>query len=230
MSTLQFPNNFSGTHGRRAALAAFRTTDTNQNFTVSVYHAPPNQQAILGLERLAQSPMLYSVNNGGVAQPVGRRILGGDYNLNVNVEPGYSWLTNPVPAGAGTVAVTNAMTHLGNMADAVRQWGTNPANWGNNSGDYRDLQLDNIFSSPVAAAGSGVVDLVADVMNAASPVRAIAQTFVVTNPLNNMPAFPNSWSIQLPLNVNLNWAGYAWMLVRYGISDHLPVFASVNII
>ncbi|HET7505705.1 MAG TPA: hypothetical protein VFK02_32015 [Kofleriaceae bacterium] len=241
LSTVDFPNNFSVTHGRRAALATFRTTDTAVNFTVSVYHAPPNAYATVGLEQVAKTPQLYNVDNGGAVQAVTGRLLGGDYNLDVNTVPEYSWLTNPVPVpppptapgqGAGTVAITTALTHFGSMAAAVALWGNNLANWSANPVQYRDLQLDNIFwASPsgAPAPAGGVVDVVQSVMTPGNPLRAIAQTFTLVNPNTNNPAFPFAFSIPLPLNVNLSFAACAWMLVRYGVSDHLPVLNVVTI-
>jgi hypothetical protein len=237
LSPLQFPNNYSASYGRRAALATFRTTDTHQNFTVSVYHAPPNARAIQGLEALAKTPGLYAVNNAGAVQNVGARMLGGDYNLDVNIQPEYTWLTDPVPAvpppaaagqGAGTAPVTNADTHLIDMRAAVNRWGDIIANWSNTPADYRHLQLDNIFMAAPVGAGH-VADIIADIMNPASGVRFIAQGFVLTNPATMLPAFPSAWSIPLPLNVNLSFAPCAWLLMRYGISDHLPVFATATI-
>lgn len=241
LSTVDFPNNFSGSNGRRAALATFRTTDTGNEFAVSVYHAPPNARAIQGLQALAMTPGLYIADNGGVMVNVPGRMLAGDYNLDVNTQPEYSWLTNPEPAvppptgagqGAGTTAITNANSHLMNMNAAVATWGTILANWSGNPVAYRDDQYDNIFyASPAMAPApaGGVIDLVAELMNAASPVRAVANTFVTLNPANQNPAFPFAFNVPLPLNVNLNVAAVAWMLARYGVSDHLPVFAQVTI-
>jgi hypothetical protein len=241
LASIEFPNNFSATHGRRAAFAAFRTTDTHTNFAVSVYHAPPNQQAILGLEALARTPALYTVDNAGAAQAVTGRLLGGDYNLDVTTEPAYSWLTNPVPAapppaaagqGAGSTGITADRTRLGTMKAALREWGDDLANWSNDAADYRESRLDNIFyASPAAApaAAGQVVDLVAEIMLPASPIRALAQQFETLNPATNNPAFPFAFSLPQPLAANLNFACCAWLLVNYAISDHLPVQATVTI-
>jgi hypothetical protein len=241
LSTVDFPNNFSDTNGRRACLATFRTTDTNTNFTVSVYHAPPNARAIQGLEALAKTPGLYSVDNGGNVQNVPGRLLGGDYNLDVNVQPEYSWLTNAVPAnppptqageGAGCVAITTAKTHLGAMKEAIATWGTVLANWPANPLLYRDEQYDNIFyDSPSMAPnpGGGVFDMIAEIMNVHSAIRGIAQQFTTLNPTTNNPAFPFAFSIPTPLNVNLSLAPCAWMLYRYGVSDHYPIVLTITL-
>jgi len=238
LSPLDFPCNFSDREGRRAALATFRTTDTNNNFTVSVYHAPPNARAIRGLEVLAKTPGLYTVDNAGAAQAVGMRLLGADYNLDVNIQPEYSWLTDPVPAapppaaagqGAGTAPITAADTTLMNMSNAVARWGNDLAAWSNVATDYRALQLDNIFWAAAPGAVGGPVDLVAMIMNPASPVRVIAQSFVTLDAVTQGPAFPFAFSLPPPLNVNLSLGCCAWMLARYGVSDHLPVFTSAAI-
>lgn len=241
LSTLQFPNNFSATNGRRAALATLRTADTAVNVAVSVYHAPPNARATQGLEALAKTPALYAVDNAGAAQAVTGRLLGGDYNLDVNVQPEYTWLTNPVPAapppaaageGAGSTAITTQDTSLITMAQAVARWGNDIANWSVNPVDYRGAQYDNIFhASPAAApaAVGGVYDLIGQVMLPGSPVRAVAQQFVTLNAATGMPAFPSAFSLPLPLAVNLSNPACAWLLARYGVSDHLPVLAQVTI-
>lgn len=243
LSPLQFPNGFSMINGRRPAIATFRTTDTNVNFAIYDWHSVPGNP-VPGLEASAKTPALYTVNNAGAVQAVTGRVLAGDYNMWVT-QPEFVWLTNPVPAppppvafgqGAGTTPILPAnvqaqYTHLGKIADAIAVWGPALAGWSGNSVDYRDYQLDNsYYASPngAPAPGGGVVDMLAQIANPASPLRAIAQTFVLTYP-NGNPAFPNAAVIPMPLNVNLSTMACAFLLYRYGISDHLPVFNSVTI-
>jgi hypothetical protein len=243
LSPLQFPNGFSPVNGRRPAIATFRTTDTGVNFAVYDWHSVPGNP-VPGLEQSARTPDLYTVNNAGAVQPVTGRVLAGDYNMWVT-QPEFTWLTNPVPAppppvlagqGAGTTPILPAnvqaqYTHLSKIANAIAAWGPVLAGWSANSVEYRDCQLDNsYYASPngAPAPGGGVVDLVAEIANPASPLRAIAQTFVLTNP-DGSAAFPNAPVVPLPLNVNLNTTACAFLLYRYGISDHLPVFNSVTI-
>lgn len=237
LSSLQFPNNFSASHGRRAAIANFKTTDTNTNFAVSVYHAPPNNNAVLGFEALAKSPEIYFVNNAGTVENVPHRLLGGDYNQDINTVADYEWLTDPVPApppptvlgqGAGSQPVTHARTDLMTLNQGIATWGPFPGGWSPNSNDYLHLQLDNIFVSSAIGPGSGMIDVMQLIMNPFNPLRVIAQTFFLADAFGN-PAFPNAGLLPPPLNVNLNHACCAWLLYRYAISDHYPLIASTNI-
>jgi hypothetical protein len=245
LSENQFPNSFSTWNGRKPAIATFRTTDTNVNFAVSAYHAPPqSHKAPLGIRPLAQSVGLYGVDNGGLQQGVDGRFLAGDYNLPVT-DARFAWFTSPLPPvppptgagqGAGTTPIlpneVEAMyTHYAKREDAVEFWGNIMANWSPDPVLYRDYQLDNTFyASPNAApAPAGqVVDLVAAITTPGSALRAIAQTFNLTK-ADGTAAFPNAARIPLPLNVNLNSTPCAWLLYRYAISDHLPVFTAVTI-
>ncbi len=244
LSPLEFPNGFSSINGRRAAVATFRTTDTAVNFAVSVWHSVPGNP-VPGLEQIAKTPALYAVDNAGAQQLVAGRLLAGDFNMAVT-QPQFAWFTNPMPPapppvapgqGAGTTSILPAdaaayFTHYAKIADAVREWGANLANWSGVPRQYRDYQLDgSYYASPngAPAPGGGVVDLVADIMLPASPLRAVAQTFTLNYPGTPHPAFPNAGVIPLPLNINLNTAACAFLLYRYGISDHLPVLNSVTI-
>jgi endonuclease/exonuclease/phosphatase family metal-dependent hydrolase len=244
LSPLQFPNSFSMINGRRPAIATFRTTDTLVNFAVYDWHSVP-ANPVPGLQQSAMTPALYTVNNAGAMQPVTGRILAGDYNMWVT-QPEFTWLTNPVPPmpppaapgqGAGTTPILPAnipaqYTHLGTIAQATTTWGPPFGGWSGNSVQYRDYMLDNSYwASPAGAPapGGGVLDLVNEIATPASGLRAITQNFAVVYPLTGLPAFPNAPVIPLPLNVNLSTMGCAFLLYRYAISDHLPVFNSVII-
>jgi hypothetical protein len=245
LSPLNFPNSFSDWNGRRPAIATFHTTDTMVNFAVYDWHAMPNNFAPLGLEASARTPALYTVNNAGAMQPVTGRMLAGDYNMWVT-QPEFTWFTNPVPPmpppaaagqGAGTTPILPAnvqaqYTHLARYSDAVHVWGPPFGGWSGLSVQYRDYMLDNSYwASPngAPAPAGQVLDLVNEIANPASALRAITQNFAVAYPLTGIPAFPNAPVIPLPLNVNLSTMGCAFLLYRYAISDHLPVFNSVNI-
>ena len=238
LSSLQFPNNFSAINGRRAAIANFRTTDTNVNFAVSVYHAPPNIRAIQGLEALAKSPRIYFVDNAGVVQNVPTRLLGGDYNLDITTVANYDWLEDPVPApppptvvgeGAGTEPITLDETEVITLTSGVNRWGPFPAGWSGNAYDYLHLRLDNIFVSSNVVSNGRILDMVELIMNPADSIRAIVQNFHLTYPGTANPAFPNAGILPPPLNVNLSHASCAWLLYRYAISDHYPLLAITTI-
>ncbi len=238
-------------HGRRAAVATFRTADTGVNFTVSVYHAPPGaNQARQGLEPLARTGVLYSVSNDGVQQSVTGRLLAGDYNLNYdpgNPYPEFSWLTQapppppqPPPAGgqngAGTAPIINSTaaaryTHYITVEEAVRRWGQDANRWSQNPVAYRDTQIDNIFfcsPNPAHRAVGQVVDLVDDIKTVTGELglRQIAQRFHLFD--NGLSAFPNADYIATPLDFSLTFAQNAWLLYRYAISDHLPVSITIT--
>jgi hypothetical protein len=244
LSPFQFPNNFSPINGRRPAIATFRTTDTGVNFAVYDWHAVP-YNPVPGLQTSAMTPALYTVNNAGAIQPVTGRILAGDYNMNVT-QPQFTWFTNPVPLvpppaapgqGAGTAPIlpNNGIgnwTHLGTIAQATGAWGPPFGGWSGNPQDYRNDMLDNSYwASPngAPAAAGGVFDLVNEIANPASGLRFIAQNFFQIYPFTGLPAFPNALVIPAPWNVNLSNMGCAFLLYRYAISDHLPVFNQVTI-
>jgi hypothetical protein len=244
LSPLQFPNNYSPINGRRPAIATFRTTDTAVNFAVYDWHAVPGNP-VPGLQQSAMTPALYTVNNAGAVQPVTGRILAGDYNMNVT-QPQFTWFTNPVPMapppnavgqGAGTAPIlpNNGLanwTHLGTIAQATAAWGPPFGGWSANPQQYRDDMLDNSYwASPngAPAPGGTVIDLVQEIANPASGLRAITQNFAQVYPGTGLPAFPNSMVIPLPWNMNLSNMGCAFLLYRYAISDHLPVFNQVTI-
>jgi endonuclease/exonuclease/phosphatase family metal-dependent hydrolase len=243
LATLDFPNNFSNWNGRRAAYATFTTGDTNRNFTVTVYHAPPNARAIQGLQQLAGMPQLYTVANaapGPAGAGVPARLLCGDYNLDVNVQPDYTWLTNPVPAlpppaapgqGAGCAPATWGNSLLGTLADAIAAWGPPVAGWPADTSQYRRaLAIDNVFyATPAAGPTNGrVVDVLAQMIAPGTGIRTAAQAFNRTTPLGG-PAFPNATLIPLPWNVTLSTTAYSFLFYRYAVSDHLPVSMSLTI-
>ena len=232
LCSLQFPNNFSDENGRRAAYAAFHSTDTNTNWVVTVYHAPPNANAQLGVEAVARSPELYWVDNAGTFERVQHRLLAGDYNIDPFAYPGeYVWLTDPLPVappptmpgyGAGTTAAIHALTHL-------QRWPNRPPPfWSPNPNDYLDLLLDNIFYEGHAGGGS-VFPLLPYVMHPGSRIRVIAESFVLYYPGTANPAFPNADQMMPPLSANLNEAPYAWAVSRFAVSDHLPVQVGVTL-
>jgi hypothetical protein len=240
LSALEFPNNFSNTHGRRAAYATFRTTDTNRYFTATAYHAPPNARAIQGLQQLACMPQLYSAANVPAPANVDARLLCGDYNLDVNVQGEYAWLTNNVPVppppavwgqGAGCVAATNGDSELGSYQDAVKVWGLPYANWSANPADYlRQLAIDNIFwASPAPGAVAGrVLDVLGQMMTPGTGIRQAAEQFALVLPAGG-EAFPHAALIPPALNLSLAAAGCSFLLYRYAVSDHLPVLLWVSI-
>lgn len=241
LATSEFPNNFSTWNGRRPVYATFRTTDTNQNFTVTCYHAPPNNYAVNGLTELAQMPQLYSVNNTGVAQAVDSRFLCGDFNLDLNIQPEYQELTNPVPAvpppppgGAGCAAAINEDTLLANLDMVVTAWGNNTAHWGAAAANYRrnGFVIDNIFFRQPGgghnATAAGAVDVIHNIMTPGNAVRAAAVQFQLVDNNGNW-AFPHADLINPAGAAGLLQAPNAFLLYRYAVSDHLPVFVSVTV-
>ena len=238
LATLEFPNNFSMSNGRRAAFMTFRTTDTAQNFTVTSYHAPPNGNAIRGLQQIASMPQLYAIANPGVGGgAVPARLLCGDYNLDVTVQPEYSWFTNPVPMvpppaapgqGAGTVAATVNDTHLTAWKALTDTYGA-IANWPAATADYIEAQaIDNIFYAGGAAPAGSVVDVLGQIATPGTGIRVAAQALNRSTPAGG-EAFPHSLSIPLPFAATLSTAAYAFLLYRYAVSDHLPVLLNYTI-
>ncbi len=247
----EFPNNFSATHGRRAAYKTFRTTDTNNNFAVAVYHAPPNNQAVMGVESLSQMTAAYTVNNGGAVQNVPSRMLAGDYNMDAVSDAAYFQpLTNPLPAppavpppnlatgqGAGCTpgnpgGAIATSTLLGTLNDALQSYGGNVNAWPAASTAYRrnNFAIDNIYQAASAFNGFSVIDVPSLIRNPppGSPIRNIANAFVLRR-ANGTDAFPHANTFPPPMNVALNSMGWAFLLYRYAISDHLPILTDVTV-
>lgn len=246
----QFPNNFSATHGRRAAYKVFRTTDTGAYFAVTDYHAPANNNAVLGVESCALMAEIYSVTVGGVANAIQARLMAGDYNLDAYRDAAYfAPLTNPVPLapppnlaigqGAGTAATLagnniNDSTHLSTIGDQINAHGAFIAGWPVGTAAYRqnDMTIDNVYHRPTGAPNaSGVIDVINLIRNApgGTQVRGLANQFALTYPDGVTPAFPNAQNFPPNLAIALNTTGWAFLLYRYAISDHLPIFVDTTI-
>jgi len=241
LSEQGFPNNLGQLFGRRAAMMGFRATDTGNTFTVSVYHAPPPNSwgqtyARAGVEALAKSNDLYHLSLGGDMGIVAGRMLAGDYNLNVNDGPSFTWLTDPArpnnqpPAqagqGAGTRPITTKRTHLLSLQQVEGRWGQSIEGWGTDPGDYKELPIDNVFYRGANPAGD-VIDLMQHVMIPGTSQRGLAEQFKLWNLMN--PAFPNANLLRTPLSETLSDARCAWLFLRHAISDHYPVHAAIDI-
>jgi hypothetical protein len=237
LSSLEFPasGSWADTGGRHAAVAVFRTTDTQHNFAVGVYHAPtdPNQSP-KGVKQLSRTPELYSVNREGTQEDVTWRLIGADFNLNV-MDTSFDYLTdrlpdNPPPAqdgeGAGMLPVLtrndpDMYTHY--LKKPPWQWPPETF-WPTAEVAYRNAQLDNIFysESQNLPAQGGVVDVVTQIMNFASPLRVIAQQFALVDQ-NGNDTFPLAEDIPGDLTRDLDHIYYAYLFYSKAISDHLPL-------
>lgn len=244
----QFPNNFSATNGRRAAYTTFRTTDTANNVAVAVYHAPPNNNAVLGVQALSQMTAAYTVTNAGAVQNVAGRMLAGDYNMDAVADAAYFQpLTNALPAapppnlangeGAGCApgnagGAIGTSTILGTLNEALQAYGGNVNTWPAASTAYRrnNQAIDNIYYAATAHNGSQVLDVISLIQNPpmGSQIRNTANAFVRQKP-DGSDAFPNAQNFPVPMNVALNTTGWAFLLYRYAISDHLPIATDVTI-
>jgi hypothetical protein len=249
LSSLQFPNNFSNTNGRRAGFCVFRTTDTGNNFAVSIYHAPPNARAIVGIEQLARTPELYSVTRLGILENVQHLALAGDYNLDPVLNPNdFLPLTNALPGapppnlaagqGAGCVlgnpgGAVGWSTHVGTIDEAINAWGPFVAGWPVNTLSYRggNSSWDNIAYAAGAFNNATVLDVVSLFRNppVGSQIRGIADTFVRFFADGVTPAFPNAQYFPVNMATALNSTAWCFLLYRYAISDHLPFLIDVTI-
>lgn len=232
-----FPNNFSDKNGRRAGYLTF-VTSGNVPFTTVAYHAPPNARAIPGLAALAKIPELYSVQGNRIDA----RLIGGDFNLDIQVQQEFSWMTDPVPAnpppsqpgqGAGCTPATRADTELYTFAQAsaASRWGANLDNWPMNSAAYaRTMAIDNIFWASPAGNGQGtVVDVIGAITNLDSDIGQAARRFRADAGIDFGLGFPNADKIPAPLARSLDRTPCAFILYACAISDHLPVFLSLTI-
>ncbi|HEY4240333.1 MAG TPA: hypothetical protein VGM88_10970 [Kofleriaceae bacterium] len=214
----EFPNNFSPRKGRKAAVAVFRATDTNTQFAVSTYHAPPNARAVTGLQQLARVPWLYAY--GGA--PVPARMLAGDFNLDgVIARDDYRPLTDAPPDGAGCVPITSRSTLLvDGFAGEVDTWPTVP--W-----DYArdDAGLDNIFYVPSIEkrATGGAMNVLEDLGDRGQVYTALGQ-FAPVFPHGDRFGGANTTAPLMSQHL-----GYGFLAYRYAVSDHLPVRLRITV-
>ncbi|MBC7967586.1 MAG: hypothetical protein H7Z17_16855 [Fuerstia sp.] len=213
---LQFNSSLTKNGGRRPYYVAFRTTDTNNNFSIVTYHTMFGYWSGVGVRsagRLAQSR---AILDAGVTVNMDASLTTGDFNVDFDpLVPGdYFNLLNVVPSSQSTNERTSLVTRT-------------PAAGYPTSIQYRANAYDNIFKfnrGGLPPAGGGVVvDLIDDsttIVGGGSGVMAAEAGAFVRGPISQG---------HLIVNIPPDDFEDAWHIVRHAISDHLPVFVTVAI-
>lgn len=213
---LAFNASLTSKGGRKPYYVAFRTTDPiPQNFSVVAYHTMFGVYSPLGVRNVGLLAQSRAIVNSGVVMNMDASFTSGDFNVDFNpLAPGaYQNLLTSVPSSQSTDEKTSLVnfTPPGGFPTSV---------------EYRKNAYDNIFKynrvQKPDAGGGRVVDLIKE--SAKPPVgngfMAPEAGAFVTGPIldgdliQHIPPqdFEDSWHI-----------------VRHAISDHLPVFVTVNI-
>ncbi|MGN6396192.1 MAG: hypothetical protein ACTHMI_11545 [Mucilaginibacter sp.] len=223
---LQFPAAQTKTGGRRPFVVTFRTTDTNNNFSVISYHAQFGNATANGILRLPSLNYITQFDNSPTYTAIEGSLISGDFNIDY-VGPNHAYYANML--GLPSTNAVNANTVLKN----------NPNN-SNNPADFLVSSYDNIFQKipvgGVANAGA-VIDLMVESAHVPGPQPAppAAQAgvgnlsaaaanfdiptinalgFTIQNPIAALP----------PDDMNT-----AWDFVRKAISNHYPVVVTTTI-
>lgn len=217
---LRFPSAMTRAGGRRPYLSTFQTTDTNNNFSVLVYHAMFGGFTPNGVNNMGLLRSINQVNDGtGNLVNMDACIVAGDFNVDMIQYPGdYGNLTNNVSAPA--VDPNNYMDPREAATSLVNSTPPVPPP---NTLDYRVSAYDNVFGRNAAQANAGVTDLLVD----SSYLGGMNGPFVpditnfATGPIRNNALLNNA-----PPPQDLE---DAWHIIRDQVSNHLPVFVSLTI-
>lgn len=171
-NALQFPSSWGKTGGRRPFVVTFRTTDTNNNFSVIAYHAMFGAATPNGIVRLPSLNYITRFNNNPTNTAMNGSLISGDFNVDF-IGASNAYYNNMV-----NLPSTNAV----NAKTVVKN---NPQS-SNDPATFLDSSYDNIFQKipggGVANAGA-VINLM--VQSANVPLPALpppaAQPGVVSN-------------------------------------------------
>jgi hypothetical protein len=242
LASNEFPDNTTDIGGRRAAWAAFQDPATSFVTLITSYHAPFTDTAPpLGLTALADMPELQSINQIETADKTKRKkvspqafILCGDYNIASQTGAGLQTYQNNLLTRTSTAVGTRALTSLKRRKTPVLDQNGAPSQL---SSSYFANGYDNIFASDNYTPGyqAQTQDLLD--MNIIQGQPASLNKYATLFGLQRWDgevvdgepvlgwAFSNADRIQIPLQSVFD----SYILVRYAISDHVPVFLSVNI-
>ena len=210
---LIFNSSLTMSGGRRPYYVAFRTTDTNHNFSIVTYHTMfgrvggLSRVGVRSVGRLGQSR---AVLDAGVTVNMRASLTCGDFNIDFDpLVPGdYNNLLNVIPSSQST----NERTSLLNFT---------PPGGFPFSVQYRANAYDNIFkynSAALPPAGGGtVVDLISHSTIAPPGTGVLAPEAGAFVP---GPILDGNLIQHIPPQDFED----AWHIVRHAISDHLPVY------
>lgn len=225
-NTVNFPSSWGKTGGRRPFVVTFRTTDTNNNFSVISYHAMFGAATANGILRLPSLNYITQFNNAPTHTAINGSLISGDFNVDY-VGPNHPYYNNLL-----NLPSTNAV----NAATVLKN---NPQS-SNDPTTFLDSSYDNIFQK-IPMGG---------VANAGSVVSLMVQSSHVTGPqppppaaqpnIGNLSAVSGNFDIPTANGVGIPIANpiaalppttmdEAWGFVRKVISNHYPVVVTTTI-
>jgi hypothetical protein len=212
---LRFNSSLTTSGGRRPYYVTFRTSDTNNNFSIVTYHTMFGFWKGVGVRNVGLLAQSQAVDDAGATINMQASLTCGDFNINFNpAVPGdYNNLIN-MPSSYSTDQLTTLVNNT-------------PPNGFPTSVQYRLNAYDNIFRFNTAGAPpvnvGFVQDLIDDsttIMGGGSGLFAAEAGAFVRGPI------PQGHLIQ---NIPPDDFEDAWHIVRDGISNHLPVYVTMAI-
>lgn len=209
---IPFPSRMTKWGGRQPFFAAFRTTDTNHNFSVISYHVPFGKWTPLSIQKVARVGPITVVNDGANNHNMDSSLISGDFNYDYYGPP-ITWPYTDLLNLPTYAAATNIKTSLVN---------TTPPGGYANSAQYRANAYDNIFEKNAGNVNGTVVDLIYE------STTAPTGSAVLQAEIGAFQAAPiqNGGAIN---NIPPQDFEDAWHIVRHGVSNHLPIYVTVAI-
>jgi hypothetical protein len=213
---LRFNSSITASGGRQPYYVAFRTTDTNRNFSIVAYHAMfgrVGNVTVVGVRNVGSLAQSRAVLDAGVVVNMQASFICGDFNIDFDPLGAYHNILTTPPTSQSTVERTSLVNF------------TPPGGYPT-SPQYRANAYDNIFKYNRAAlppAGGGrVVDLINE---------------STRNPVGNGLMAPEAGAFVPGPILDGHLIQHfpprdfedAWHIVRHAISDHLPVWVRVTV-
>lgn len=211
---LPFNSSLTRNGGRRPYYVTFRTTDNFRIFSVVAYHTMFGYWRGSGVRNVGLLAQSRAIDDAGETIEMEASFTSGDFNVDFNAgaSPDYQNLLNLPSAQA-----TNERTSLVN---------TTPPDGYPNSMDYRVNAYDNIFCYQRYVWPPVVNGQVADLISAstlAPPGTGVLAPQIIAFMRGPIPL---GYLIQ---RIPPDDFEDAWHIVRHAISNHLPVYVTLNI-
>lgn len=211
---LRFNSSLTQSGGRRPFYVSFRTTDTNNNFSLVTYHTMFGFWKGVGVRNVGLLAQSQAVDDAGVTVNMQASLTCGDFNIDFNAAvPGdYNNLVN-IPSSYST----NQLTTIKN---------TTPPNGYPTSVQYRLNAYDNIFRFRTAGAPPVNAGFVQDLIDDSTTIPVGSALFAAE--AGNFVRAPIQMG-HLIQNIPPDDYEDSWHIVRHGISNHLPVYVTMAI-
>jgi hypothetical protein len=210
---LRFNSSLTTNGGRKPYYVTFRTTD-GKNFSIVAYHTMFGIHSPIGVRNVGELAQSRAILDNGVTVNMDASMISGDFN--VDFDPLFPGPYNNLLAAVPSTQSTNAKTSLVNFT---------PPGGFPTSVEYRKNAYDNIFKYRRAglppALGGHVVDLINE-----STTLPVGTAFMAPE----AGAFVPGPILDGNLIQNIPPRDFedAWHIVRHAISDHLPIYVSLN--